>query len=176
MINFLKKICHVIDAINERIGRSVSWLTAVLVVLVTVDVALRYLFKVTFVASQELEWHLFALVFLLGGGYTLRHNGHVRVDVFYQRLGRKGKALVNILGCLIFLFPGSYLVIKTSLPFVHFSWSISEASPNPGGLPARYLLKGAIPVAFSLMALQGLSLLSSSILVLLGQDPKRKRA
>jgi len=152
-----------VDALNERVGRTVAWLSLAMVVLVTADVLLRYACNKSFVATQELEWHLFSAIFLLGAGYTLRHGSHVRVDVVYQRLTRRTKAIVNLIGCLFFLFPGCYLVIKTSLPFVHASWAMGEGSPDPGGLPARYLLKLLIPAGFGLLALQGVALALDSV-------------
>ena len=170
----LHTISWAIHQLNRALGRMVSWFTLVLVLLVTLDVVLRYLFKISFTAQQELEWHLFALIFLIAGGYTLSYNGHVRVDIFYQRLSRGGRAAVNIIGCLLFLFPGCYLVIKSSIPFVADAWRIGESSPNPGGLPARWLLKAAIPTGFGLMALQGLALFIDSILEWSGRSTGRE--
>lgn len=165
----MEKISAAIHGVNRLIGRMVSWLTLLLVILVTTDVIMRYIFRTSFVAQQELEWHLFALIFLLAGGYTLSYNAHVRVDIFYQRLSRRGRAFINLAGCLLFLFPGCYLVIKSSIPFVVDAWRFGESSPNPGGLPARWLLKSAIPVGFGLMALQGVALFFESILQLSGK-------
>ncbi len=156
------------DRLAEGLGRLVSWCALFLVLLVCLDVALRYCLAVSFVAFRELEWHLFAVLFLLGASPTLKHDGHVRVDVFYQRLGRRGRAAVNVCGCLFFLFPGCYLVVASSLPFVQQAWAIREGSPDPGGLPARYLLKGVIPVAFSLLALQGSAFFLRNLCLLFG--------
>ncbi|NPA95458.1 MAG: TRAP transporter small permease subunit [Thermodesulfobacteria bacterium] len=164
-----KLIIHHIDALNERVGKAVSWLTLLLVLLVTLDVILRYGFNISFVAFEEMEWHLYALIFLLGAGYTLRHNGHVRVDVIYQRLPKRIRALINVIGVLLFLFPGCYLVIKTSIPFVLSSWAVHEGSADPGGLPARYILKAAIPLAFCLLAIQGLSMFLKNLCILMGR-------
>ncbi len=161
-------IISVIDAANECIGKAVSWLTLVLVLLVTLDVILRYGFNISFVAFEEMEWHLYALIFLLGAGYTLRHNGHVRVDVIYQRLPKRARALINVIGVLLFLLPGCYLVIKTSIPFVKSSWAVHEGSADPGGLPARYILKATVPVAFFLLGVQGISMFLKNLCVLLG--------
>jgi len=142
--------------------------TLSLVVIVFVDVVMRYLFKTSFVFTQELEWHLFAFIFLIGAGYTLLRDGHVRVDIIYQRLGFKGRAWVNFIGVLTFLIPGCILVITTSWKFAHNSWMIGEGSPDPGGIPFRFLVKGCIPVGFSLLLLQGLSLGMHSLLQILG--------
>ncbi len=175
MARLLMALSGAIHRLNRWIGRGVSWLTFVLVLLVTADVVMRYLFRVSFTAQQELEWHLFAVIFLLGGGYTLSHNGHVRVDIFYQRLPRRGRALIDLLGSLVFLFPGCYLVITSSIPFVADSFRIGETSPNPGGLPARWLLKAAIPLGFALMALEGVALFIDSLLELTGTAPAGRR-
>jgi len=102
---------------------------------------------------------MFAIVFLLGSAYALQVEKHVRVDVFYQRFSSKTQAIINLVGTVIFLIPWCYLVIVTSSKFVSNSWYIREGSPQPGGLPARYLIKGMIVVGFVLLALQGISLL-----------------
>ena len=167
-MNLLKTLARGIDTVNEWIGRAVSWVTLLLVMVVFVDVVMRYMFKTTFVFTQEMEWHLFAFIFLIGAGYTLLHDGHVRVDIIYQRLGYKGRAWINLIGVIFFLLPGCILVIITSLNFVHNSWSVMEGSPDPGGIPFRFIVKGTIPVGFSLLCLQGISLGIHSLLQLLG--------
>jgi TRAP-type mannitol/chloroaromatic compound transport system permease small subunit len=163
-------IIRVIDTINENVGYAVGWVTFLLVVVVTFDVIMRYVFNMSFVFIQELEWHLFGIIFLVGAGYTLLHNAHVRVDIFYQRLNPRWQAIVNLLGTILFLFPGCYLVIDTSWNFVENSFAVREGSPDPGGIPARYILKSAIPIGFSLIALQGVSLLIKSVLTLTGRS------
>ena len=101
---------------------------------------------------------MFALLFLLGSAYALKEEKHVRVDVFYQRFSERKKAIVNLIGTLVFLLPWCYLVITTSSKFFSNSWYIKEGSAQPGGLPARYVIKGMIVVGFVLLALQGISL------------------
>jgi TRAP-type mannitol/chloroaromatic compound transport system permease small subunit len=142
MVNMLKGFCGVIDRSNEAVGRMVSWVSLLLVLVVFVDVVMRYLFKTSFVFTQELEWHLFAFIFLIGAGYTLLHDGHVRVDIIYQRLGTRGRAWVNLIGVIFFLIPGCYLVISTSWHFVSNSFSMLEGSPDPGGIPTASSSKG----------------------------------
>ena len=119
-MKFLSNIARGIDFLNEWIGRGVSWVTLGLVLVVFVDVLMRYLFNTSFVFTQELEWHLFAFIFLIGAGYTLLHDGHVRVDIIYQRLGYKGRAWIILSGlCLIFfLIPGCLMVITSSWKFM----------------------------------------------------------
>lgn len=165
----LKSIANFIDNINDRIGRGVSWVTSGLVAVVFVDVAMRYLFNTSFVFTQELEWHLFAFIFLMGAGYTLLYDGHVRVDIIYQRLTTKGRAWVNFICCFVFLFPGCFLVIYTSIDFVANSYAVMEGSPDPGGIPFRFILKSCIPAGFILFALQGVSLMLKSLFVITGQ-------
>ncbi|MBL0714850.1 MAG: TRAP transporter small permease subunit [Desulfosarcina sp.] len=131
---------------------------------------MRYAFNVSFVFTQELEWHLFAFIFLMGAGYTLLKDGHVRVDIFYQRGSVKTQAWINLLGVLVFLIPGCYMVIATSLKFVYSAWVVLEGSPDPGGIPFRFLLKACIPAGFSLVLLQGLSLGIKSFLTIMGRE------
>jgi TRAP-type mannitol/chloroaromatic compound transport system permease small subunit len=166
----LMALSRLIDSLNEWVGRVVGWVTVGLVLVVFVDVVMRYLFRTSFVFTQELEWHLFAFIFLIGAGYTLLYDSHVRVDIFYQRWGRKGRAWVNLIGVILFLIPGCLLVIITSWKFVMHSWSILEGSPDPGGIPLRFLVKGCIPLGFTLLLLQGLSLGIHSIVEIKGME------
>ena len=174
LTQFLKKISLWIDTLNDWIGRGVAWVTLGLVLVVFVDVVMRYLFKTSFVFTQEMEWHLFAFIFLVGAGYTLLKDGHVRVDIIYQRLSFKGRAWVNLIGVIFFLIPGCIMIITTSWHFVANSFSYLEGSPDPGGIPYRFIIKGAIPVGFSLLLLQGISLGIHSLLQVLGMETKEE--
>ena len=168
---FLPRTAAWLECLSEFSGRLVAWLVLLLVVLISYDVAMRYLFEAGSVALQELEWHLFALIFLLGAAYTFKHDGHVRVDVFYQnRMGIRARAWVDLLGTFCFLIPFCALVIINSWPFVHDAWLFHEASPDPGGLPARWLLKAAIPLGFVLLLLQGLADAINKLLILMNRD------
>jgi len=169
-MKLLATIAGWIDLLNEWIGRGVAWGTLGLVLVVFVDVVMRYLFNTSFVATQEMEWHLFSFIFLIGAGYTLLHDGHVRVDIIYQRLGFKNRAWVNLIGVIVFLIPGCMMVILTSWKFAANSWSMMEGSPDPGGIPMRFIIKGAITAGFVLLLLQGLSLGIHSLLQILGEE------
>lgn len=161
-----------IDRINDLIGRGVSWLTMLMVLVASANAVLRYLGRFTGEnlssnAYLESQWYLFSLVFLLAATYTLRWDAHVRVDVFFGRLTKKGKAWINLAGGVLFLIPFCILVIWVSVSWVGNSWAVMEISPDPGGLP-RYPLKTVIPVAFALLVFQGISQIIKSIAVLRG--------
>lgn len=158
----MEKISHFFSQINERVGQATAWLTAILMLLICFNVTARYLFNNSVAWRTELEWHLFALIFLLGAGYALKHDKHVRVDLFYAKFSKKQKALVNFLGTLLFLLPWCAVIIYASYQYAHSSWMMKEGSPD-NGLPARYLIKFAITVGFSLLFLQAISLLVSSL-------------
>lgn len=170
MINIIRTVSGIIDRSNELVGRLVSWVSLLLVMVVFVDVVMRYAFRISFVFTQELEWHLFAFIFLIGAGYTLLHDGHVRVDIIYQRLGPKGKAWINLIGVIFFLIPGCYLVISTSWKFVGNSFAIMEGSPDPGGIPYRFIVKGTMTVGYILLLLQGISMGLHALLQVLGLE------
>ena len=174
----LEKLATVIDRLNESIGRFAAWLVVALVLLVCYDVAMRYLFQAGSVALQELEWHLFALIFLLGAAYTLKHDEHVRVDVLYQAkwMTPRRRAMVNLFGCLFLLLPFCILMIVSSVPFVEQSYGWGEASPDPGGLPHRWLLKAMIPLGFVLLVLQGLALCIRSLQTIFKPENSQQEA
>ena len=166
-MKFLDRYIRFVDWLNEKIGRGIAWLTTLLVLVVGYDVFTRYLLKRSSVAVQELEWHLFALIFLLAAAYTLKDDRHVRVDVFYTNFSPRRQAWVNLLGTLVFLIPFAVVMIAASEQFVLNSFRLGETSPNPGGLPARYLLKAAIPAGFFLLLLQGIALAFRSLKTIL---------
>lgn len=150
--------------IQDAAGGLAAILSFLLVLLVSIDVIARYLFNSGSVAAQEVEWHIFALIFLLAAGYTLKENEHVKIDVIYTRFSNRKKALINILGVIFFLFPFCLFVIYYSIDFFLVSLEFNEASSDPGGLPARYILKLFIPIGFLLLLMQGITTLHTSIL------------
>ena len=152
-----------IDQLNQAIGKAASWLSLLLVLVIVVDVILRYTLSLTSALSFELEWHLFAAIFLLGAAYTLKEDKHVRVDVFYHRFLDRTKAWINLIGTLVLLLPFCIVAFWESLSFVHSSFNLNETSPQPGGLPARWIIKSTIPIGFLLLGLQGVSMIIRSI-------------
>ncbi|MFY0650959.1 MAG: TRAP transporter small permease subunit [Cyclobacteriaceae bacterium] len=162
----MKQLSSAIENFIERTGKVVSWLSFILVVIIGFDVLFRYAFNQSTAALFELEWHLFAVLFMIGAAYTLKHDKHVRVDVFYTRFSTKKKAWVNLIGTVFFLIPFCIVVIKTSIPFVMASHKIMESSADPGGLPYRYIIKSTIPIGTFLLLLQAISELLKSLLII----------
>ena len=173
----VKPFIHRLESISEWCGKLVSWFVLVMVLIIGYDVFMRFVFRIGSVALQELEWHLFALLFLLGASYTLKHDGHVRVDIFYnsKRFSDRHRAWVDLLGTLLCLIPFSVLIIVSSWEFVADSFSIGEGSPDAGGLPFRFLLKSAIPFGFFLLIIQGVAIIAKSIDFLFLSDPQQKQ-
>lgn len=155
-----------LDAFSDLVGRAIAWLTAAMVLTTFLVVVLRYAFDWGAIAMQESVTYMHAAVFMLGAAYTLRHDGHVRVDIVYRRLGARGRALVNLLGTLLLLMPVSLYILFESLPYVTASWSVLEGSREAGGLPGVYLLKALMLVMPALLILQGLADALRSLLVL----------
>jgi TRAP-type mannitol/chloroaromatic compound transport system permease small subunit len=169
-MNFLRKISQLIDSFTEKIGLVVAWLTTALVLNVFYDVIMRYAFHHGNIAVQEMEWHIFSVIFLIGAAYTLKEDGHVRVDILYTKFSAKQKAWVDFTCTFIFLIPFCVIVVYASLNFVGSSWAVREISPDPGGLPGRYVLKAMIPAGFILLIIQGISQAIKNLLVITGHE------
>ncbi len=165
----LSLIINKINSLSELTGKLTSVLVIFMVLLISYDVTMRYLLGGGSPALQELEWHLFAIVFLLGASYTLKHQDHVRVDLIYssQRLSDKHRALIDIFGGLFFLIPFCLLIIISSWPFVENSFLINERSPDSGGLPFRWILKAMVPIGFFLLLLQGIADILDKIFIVI---------
>lgn len=172
----LRELARKIDAIQEPFGRAVSWLTTLMVAVVFADVIMRYTLSRTYVFTQELEWYLFGIVYLLAAGYTMLHDEHVRVDIVYSKLPPRRKAWFDFILFLVFFFPSCLLVVYTSWPFVRNSWSVWESSPDPGGIPARWALKSVIIIGFVILMIQGVSELIKRFYVARGWEQPASRA
>jgi|SRR5690606_21583247 len=160
----MESFIRFVDKLNTKIGSAVSWLTLALVLVTCYDVFVRYIFHESSAAFQEIEWHLFAIIFLTAAAYTLKTDDHVRVDIFYARLPVKKKAIIDFIGTIFFLIPFCLIVIWSAKDFVINSFLMNEKSPDAGGLPARYILKAFIPFSFFLLLLQGIALMLKSFL------------
>lgn len=156
---------------SELTGAAIAWLTIPMVVGTFAIALLRYAFSINFIWMQELVVWMHSAVFMLAAAYTLNRDEHVRVDIFYRQFPPQRRALVDLLGSLIFLLPLSIILIYTSLDYVVTSWSIGEGSREAGGLPFPFvpLLKSAIPLAFLLVAVQGVAIICNAWGVLAGK-------
>ena len=153
----LRELARKIDAAQDRLGRGLAWLMLGMVLVVFTDVVMRYAFHRSYVATQEFEWYLFGITYLLGGGYVMLWDEHVRVDILYSRLTPRKKAWTDFILLLVFFYPSCLLILWTAWPFFKNAFSVWEGSPDPGGIPARWALKGVIILAFAVMGIQGLS-------------------
>ncbi|MBA3009819.1 MAG: TRAP transporter small permease subunit [Proteobacteria bacterium] len=167
-MQFLEKFVNLVDSLSDKIGHLVGWMTTLMVLVVFYDTVMRYAFNQGNVALQELEWHLFSIVFLLGAAYTLKGEGHVRVDILYVNLSKKTRAWIDFLGVFVFLIPFSVMVILATRGFIMNSWAVREVSPDPGGLQAYYIIKSMIPLGFSLLIVQGLSEAAKNFMFIMG--------
>jgi TRAP-type mannitol/chloroaromatic compound transport system permease small subunit len=159
------------DNFAEGTGWVISWLATIMVVVVFVNVVLRYVFGKGLLALQDLSWYLFGLMYWLGAAFALKHDRHVRVDIFYVNMNPRFKVWVNLLGTVFLLIPWCILGVLISISFVESSFQVMETSPDPGGLPGRWLLKASIPLGFIFLLIQGMSLLFTSLLQLKGKLP-----
>lgn len=158
-----------IERFIERVGQATAWISLAIVILMAINVLLRYAFSVGSVWAQELEWHLLAPLILFGMSYALRHGEHVRVDIVYGRFPPRAKLAVDFVSALLTIAI-SILVIWFSFNYVHQSYVIDEGSPDPGGLPHRYLLKSLIPLGFALLLLQAIASAMLSLEKLRGRE------
>jgi len=153
----LRSAARALEGVSELVGRLVSWLSLFMVLVTFAVVVLRYLFDLGWIAMQESVTYMHAVLFLAGAAYTLRHQGHVRVDIFYRRFSERGRAWVDLLGGLFLLLPVCLFIFIESWEYVAQSWAVREGSREAGGIAAVYLLKSMILVMAALLLLQGLA-------------------
>ncbi len=166
----LKPIAKMIDRLNQVLGATVAWLTLIMVLEQFAIVVMRYVFGVGYIYMQESIVYMHGILFLLGAGFTLLHNGHVRVDLIYREAPERQKALTDLLGSLLLLIPVMILILWVSYPYVEISWSVLEGSKETSGIPGIFLLKTMILVFAVLMLLQGISMAIHSSLILMGVE------
>jgi TRAP-type mannitol/chloroaromatic compound transport system permease small subunit len=166
----LLRLADRLDAVNGHIGNAVAWLALGMVLTTFVVVVLRYAFDGGSIALQESVTYMHAVLFMLGAAYTLQRNGHVRVDIFYQRFSRRGRAWVDLLGTLVLLLPVAVFILSSSWGYVLESWNIRESSREAGGIPYVYVLKTLLLAMPVLMLMQGLVWLLRNGLFLLGVE------
>lgn len=166
-MNLLLTLARLIDALTERVGRLVIWLVLVATLISAGNALIRYSLGESSNAWLEIQWYLFGAMFLLAAGYTLKHNGHVRIDIFYNRLSPRGQAWIDLIGGLLFLLPMAVLLAWLAWPMFHEAWVTHEMSPDAGGL-VRWPVKLLLPLGFGLLALQGVAEVIKRIGVLSG--------
>ncbi len=160
---------HFLEHLVRWVGYIAAAALVLLTLLVVYDALMRYLLQSGSIALQELEWHLFDIVIMLGIAYTLQRASHVRVDIFYDQYSPKMRHLVNIFGTLLFILPFSLLIIYVGFDFVLISFEQLEASSDPGGLPYRFLVKSLMPLAFVLLIIQSLNEVYKELKLLRGE-------
>jgi TRAP-type mannitol/chloroaromatic compound transport system permease small subunit len=174
VLNFLRAFIKISDGFSELVGKAASWCSILMVVVTFYIVITRYVFNTGSIAVQESIIYLNALLFLLTAGYTLKHDGHVRVDIFYGPASPRYKAWVNFLGSLFLLLPVSIFILWVSWDYVVSAWRIRESSPEAGGIPYVYLLKSLIAVMAALIILQGITEMLRNLLFLFFHEKQPK--
>ena len=167
----LRRIVSIVDEFTERSGRALAWVCLLLAITTGLIVALRYGLGLGSVALQESITYMHSLLFMLGAAFTLRRDGHVRVDIFYRRFSPRQQAWVNAVGAILFLLPFCFFLLAISADFVQEAWRIREGSPDPGGIHAVFLLKSLIPLMALSLLLQGLAELARNTLTLIDAKP-----
>lgn len=164
----MAKLIHALEAVNRIIGDGVRWLVIVMVVVQFAIVLLRYVFGISYMFLTESVLYMHAALFMLGVGYTLLVDQHVRVDIFYAGLSRRGRALIDLLGGVFLLLPSMTVLALATWPFVRASWRIQEGPISVGGIPASYLLKTLITAFCVLLIIQGIATVLRNLSVLAG--------
>ena len=168
-MGFLEKTVQVLDRLNDRIGRVVAWAAIIMVLVQFTVVVMRYIFGLGSIVMQESVIYLHAFLFMVGAGYTLLHEGHVRVDIFYREATLRTKAKVDLAGSLILLLPVCVLIAWSSYPYILTTWSVFEGSRETSGIHGVFLLKSVIWIFAGLLMLQGISIAARSYLFLAGK-------
>ncbi len=169
-MNALLTLSRAIDGMSERVGRLVYWLVLAVVLISAANASVRKAFNYSSNSFLEIQWYLFSVIFLLGAGYVLLHNAHVRIDIIAGRLSARAQNWIDVFGIVFFLFPMALVIMKLSWPLFMDSFTRNEVSTNAGGLiiwPARLL----VPIGFFLLILQGVSELIKRIAFLRGLIP-----
>lgn len=162
------RLSNAIDGLIQRIGELASWLWLVLLAIIIVNVALRYLLGRGYILFEELQWHLYGAAWLLALAFVFRNDAHVRIDVLAARWRPRTRAWIELLGILFLLLPFALFVVIEAVPFVVTSYHLSEVSPSPGGLSHRWIIKAFIPLGFGLLALAGFARLLRCSALLFG--------
>lgn len=173
---FPNSLVRWLDAIAEVTGNTTAWLTGIMVLIACIVVGLRHVFDIGSIALQESVTYMHAAVFMLGTAYTLKNDGHVRVDIVHKKMSARTRAWVEVLGSLLFTLPLMIFIGWGSVEFVQESWRVNEGSTDSGGIGGVYLLKTLLPIMAVSVSLQALAELLRSLLVLMNITPVAERA
>jgi TRAP-type mannitol/chloroaromatic compound transport system permease small subunit len=150
-------VSDLLDALVAVFHYVINWIWVLLVLLIVLNVVLRYIVGTSMIWMEELQWHLYAIGWMIGLAYALKLDGHVRVDVVADRLSRRTRGWIELIGLLVLVLPLCYIMLVYGWPFVLRSWTLGEVSAAPGGLPYRWIIKSVILFAFALLAIAAIS-------------------
>lgn len=167
-MQFLLTIAYGLSAVSTKIGKLAAWLLLALVLVIIADVTLRHWFVIGSTKLQELEWHLHGALFLLCLGWTYNANGHVRIELLSDRWRPETRAIIELIGCLVFLLPYVTAIVWFSLDYVSYSIAYNEASSSPTGLSNRWIIKSVIPIGFLMLAMAATARSLKAIVFLIG--------
>jgi TRAP-type mannitol/chloroaromatic compound transport system permease small subunit len=153
-------ISRVLDRIVKGVGDGVSWLWVLLVVVIVVNVTARYVFGRGFIAFEEIQWHIYAVGWLIGLSYCIQNDSHIRIDILHERFSIKTKAWIDFIGILVFLIPYTAIVLIYAPPFIQYSIGTGEISDAPGGLPYRWVIKSMMFIGYAFILVAALSRLA----------------
>jgi len=171
----LLKIERFFDKFADIIGVITAITMVLMIANVFYDVITRYLFRVNSIAMQEMEWHLFSIIILLGMAYTLKEDGHVRVDIIYDKLSSRKKAMINMMGVIVFILPISLLVGISSIENATQAYISMEQSGNPGGLHYRWIIKALIPLSFLMLIITSIGFFIKNLNTYNGLHPLNEK-
>jgi TRAP-type mannitol/chloroaromatic compound transport system permease small subunit len=154
------RVSDVIEAVLGAVGSVINWIWITLVLIIVANVVMRYIFSVNFIWIEEVQWHLYAIGFMIGIGYAIMHDSHVRVDVIASSVSPRTRAIIEFLGIALFILPLVYVMIAYSIPLVERSFSRGEGSPAVGGLPYRWMIKSVLLIAFAYIGLAAMARLA----------------
>ena len=156
------KICQKLDNFIFRIGNIAAWLNFLLLVVIILQVCLRYIIGRGYVFLEELQWHLYAVAFMIALSYAQCENNHIRLDIFSERFSKKTSELIEIVGILVLVFPFIIIIFIHGVEFLYDSWRVGESSGSPMGLPYRWIIKSFIPIGMVTLAISSVSRLIKS--------------
>ncbi len=151
---------NAVDSLITRIGNAVSWIWMVLLCVIVINVFMRYALGEGRIEFEEIQWHLYSIGFMVGLGYAVVHDAHIRVDIVHERLSPVTRAWIDLYGITLFVLPFVVLMLVYAVPFITDSFITSETSPSPGGLPYRWLIKSMLFIGFALLGLAAVSRLT----------------